>query len=745
MHRAARRTWAHAALFSVIVLAACADTAPRTWIIRFAPGDAALERDATHEGVEADWERIGTRIVSGSLCGEIPGDELHIPGDGAAVNLTQTIARGMQPTSTMNTLPPGPYTVMAWAVDATEALYAWSCLQISSPGSGPIVSELHSVPSPRSLHVDWHVAFESPAAAAGASRVFLRRAPGTCPASPPATLVHDADDERADVPASGELTRAIVLTSAEPTMFLAWAESDATCGVVAYGCTDGPGPARIDTTLRAAAFPACADARACRVATEGLACDHVVVVEAAVGDASECFRTSAGEIFCDGSISGAPLPLPAGFVATRLVSRRVRRTTETPTHDRTDGYCALSADGRLACWGDAYPFLDTQASTPTLVDRASLPDASLVHVPIDVSLGLRFGCVVMGPDPTTGGAVWCRGVLDTAGDTAALGAALGVHDPVESTWMPSERAPAGAGSDTTQIATGAMHTCATNGSRIWCWGDPASANWLTYDTQQFFMLQDGTVHYRTLQLGELFGCADGDDDRFVCWGSDRAGQLAPRFTPPLGSSMPASCPSDWEGLLLDPACAPFALSDGSLYDQHATVAASSSYDGAVGHAIGPEVLPARCAALPHADGRHDTVCPVPMNGADFHVRAIAVGAYHVCAISHDETPLDLDDADGRVVCWGDDGIADQAGGIDTRQGYENTFTHGSAVWVNPCDDTGRGMPGTFLEDVVSIAAGSVRTCAVDARGDVWCWGGARRAFAEPTGCASRPASVPATR
>ena len=83
--------------------------------------------------------------------------------------------------------------------------------------------------------------------------------------------------------------------------------------------------------------------------------------------------------------------------------------------------------------------------------------------------------------------------------------------------------------------------------------------------------------------------------------------------------------------------------------------------------------------------------PGPLRG----VRSVSAGHGHACALR----------TDGRVVCWGENGVG-QAGapivGDDTR-----SRPHLVA-----------GLPASIVE----VAAGSFHTCARDEPGAVWCWG-----------------------
>lgn len=708
-------------LLLVLALSACGTAPPRDWVIRFAPGDPGLERNISRSGVQDDWERIGTRIVSGAACAaDPPRTESEVPGpDERGYDVSQRIPRGRMPEATSMVLAPGQYTVMAWAVDEHEALYAWSCLVVSSPGAGAIVSELRSVPRPIALEAEWRVSFGDEATRASASRVFVRRAPGSCPSSPPRTA---PTDRSITIPAGSHFAEPLTFDDAEPTALMAWAERDADCTIAAWGCTDGPGPPVIETVLAplAPAPDFCDDPRACRVAATGLACDHLVIEETVVGNTSACFRSTAGEVFCEGSIEGAPMTMPAGFVPEQLFGRHARRSSVPGSIDRGDGYCALDAAGSVVCWGDAFPFASTFLSTPTGIARSALPAGD--GLPIVLTLGLRFGCVVMSND-LSGGTVYCQGLAgDPTRSTLVGGSGPGP-------WVLTD-APTGAGNDIALLASGAVHSCASNHGRTYCWGDERVA----VATPEFPVqapLQFNEGRYAVLGVGEMHACALAEDGYVQCWGSDFWGALEPRFE--IDVRPPACAGLDYYAMLARTDCAGYALH--ALYDgQHGPISPRGSYDEAFadfGGGFPPLAPPAECDRMQDVDREPRLDCVLEVDGTALHATHLAVGAFHTCAIRSAVGSLHPDDAPGRVLCWGDD-YENQIGGLGPRAGYQ---THGNAAWVRPCDGE-MPDPDAFVERAIDLAAGTHRTCATDERGDVVCWGG------PSSTCAARPSVLP---
>lgn len=713
-----------ALLFIVALVGAglgCGGTAPpRDWVIRFAPGDLGLERNAARAGVEEDWERIGTRIVSGAACAEAPPrTEAEVPGpDARGYDVSQRIVRGGMPMPSSMVLAPGDYTVMAWAVDEHEALYAWSCLVVGSPGAGAIVSELRSVPRPVALTAEWRVSF-----AAGAvrdeRRVLARRAPGPCPASPPRTAPTDLP---LSIPAGGVASMPITFEGGDTTALMAWTERDTDCSITAWGCTEGPGDVVLETVLEPLGpVDFCDDPRACRASATGLACDHVVAAQIALGSASACFLTTAGEVFCEGAVEGAPLAMASGFLPVRLFGRHARRSTVPGSRDRGDGYCALDAVGAVVCWGDAFPFASTFLGAPTAVPASALPPVD--GVPIALTLGLRFGCAVMSND-LSGGSVYCQGLSGDPARTTLVGG------PGPGPWVLTD-APSGAGNDIALLSSGSMHTCASNRTRTYCWGDDrvavATPEYPMQAPLQFFV-----ERFASLGVGEMHACALGQDGYVQCWGSDFWGALEPRFEI---TDEPAACRGlDYYGMLLRTDCAGYALN--ALYDgEHGPISPRDSYEEALSgpDAFLPLAPPAECDRMQDAGREARLDCVLEVDGTALHVTDLAVGAFHTCAIRSAEGSLHPDDAPGRVLCWGDD-YENQVGGLGPTSGFH---THGNAAWVRPCLGAVPD-PDAFVEQAVDVEAGTHRTCVIDARGDVLCWG-------DDSTCAVRPRGLPLTR
>ena len=81
------------------------------------------------------------------------------------------------------------------------------------------------------------------------------------------------------------------------------------------------------------------------------------------------------------------------------------------------------------------------------------------------------------------------------------------------------------------------------------------------------------------------------------------------------------------------------------------------------------------------------------------VAQLSVGMGHVCAVTKSHT----------VVCWGDNAAGQLGTGLDGRS-VGTTLLRPHVVG---------GLP-----PIASVVAGKMHTCAIDVRGEVWCWGSA---------------------
>ncbi|MCB9599482.1 MAG: hypothetical protein H6720_03845 [Sandaracinus sp.] len=121
-------------------------------------------------------------------------------------------------------------------------------------------------------------------------------------------------------------------------------------------------------------------------------------------------------------------------------------------------FCALGADGRVACWGgDQGPGDGTTvgATTPALVDASSMGDVRAIAV------GLDFSCALAEAD----GSVWCWGITSGARTSLCGDGGTGCTRPVR----------VAGGRSYTTLSAGRSHACArSTDGEAWCWGFPGT-------------------------------------------------------------------------------------------------------------------------------------------------------------------------------------------------------------------------------------------------------------------------------
>jgi hypothetical protein len=281
---------------------------------------------------------------------------------------------------------------------------------------------------------------------------------------------------------------------------------------------------------------------------------------------------------------------------------------------------------------------------------------------------------------------------------------------------------------TTLLAAGPANFCASDGTRLACWGDAslgvaggAVPFAMTANTPQIIPIElagagaggDGGVAPDAgapaalveLSVGASFACARTaplSAGPVLCWGSTAAFAFSDATTEARGIARPVAV------RLMDES----DLSSIAVGGTHACVAGASGKVYCWGDNLGGQ-----CGALPAPNARPRESVVTDLGPSAGTVQVVA-GRAHTCALSS---------ATRRVRCWGD----------------------------NARGQLGRGMPagpssnvllsaGVELSQVLRITAGPDHTCAIRTDRSVFCWGagmdgqlgdGTRmdRAFATPIG------------
>ena len=395
----------------------------------------------------------------------------------------------------------------------------------------------------------------------------------------------------------------------------------------------------------------------------------IAVTAIATGGSHTCALTGAGGVMCwgannfgqlgDGTTTNRPTP-----VAVRGLPGDVKAIAAGNNYT-----CALTSAGGVACWGaNFYGQLGngttTNSATPVAV-QGFFPTSDVTAI----TAGQEQTCAL-----TSAGTAWCWGW--NAYGQLGNGTTTNSATPVAVGGLPG---------GVKAIAAGYEHTCAlTQAGAVWCWGFNRSGqlgNGTRADSSVPVAVGGLLSGVTAIAAGD-HTCALTTAGAVWCWGANTAGQLGD------GTTTNRSLPVPVSGL-------PAGVTAIALGDEH-TCALTS--DGAVwcwGSNSSGQL----------GDGTTtDSTTPVSVSGtvpecigavcvAKLHVKAIAAGFEHTCALT----------SDGAVWCWGYNFYGQLGDGTDTNSS--------TPVAVH-----------RLTAGVTAIAAGADRTCALTSAATVWCWG-----------------------
>ena len=383
------------------------------------------------------------------------------------------------------------------------------------------------------------------------------------------------------------------------------------------------------------------------------------VAAVAAGEKHSCALTAGGRVACWGDNSAGQLGDGTSevFVAPSPVSgldSGVAAVASGNLHT-----CAVRADASVVCWGEngvgqLGDGTTERRPTPVRVSGLTIGAAATAS-------GSSHTCAL-----TTGGAVFCWG--NNRWGQLGDGTTEAHLTPVPVN---------GLGSGVTAVAAGDVHTCAlrTNGS-VMCWGDNGYGqlgdNSPTASPVTTPVPVSGLGGVTAIAAGMWHTCALTAGGAVFCWGLNTEGQLGD------GTTTDHPVPTPVNGLGSGVA----AIAVG---DRH-TCALST------GGAVKCWGWNLHCQLGDGTTADHPV--PVPVNGLGSSAAAIAAGGAHTCALT----------TGGAALCWGNNGFGQIGDGTISA----NRLAPTSVVGLE--------------EGATAIAAGTWHTCALTPSGGVRCWG-----------------------
>ncbi len=446
------------------------------------------------------------------------------------------------------------------------------------------------------------------------------------------------------------------------------------------------------------------DGAACGVSgtcKAGLCKPAIARITAGAGHA--CALTGQGTVWCWGKNNDGQLG--DGSQVDRHEPVQVKGLpTVKSVGTSWDHSCALAGDGRLWCWGSTvYGQLGSFGSKSTKPVQLAAP---LDVVAYDG--GGHFGCAL-----DAKGAVWCWGLgghgeLGDGADSksakplqvqgvpamSSLGVGVGHVCALAKSgggawcWGRNSSGELGGGSksamakplqvkglsDLISIAAGGATTCvAKKDGSAWCWGDGGKGQLGDGGTSNSLVpvAVKGLGGALEVGVGGAFACARRNDGSAWCWGHNAMGTLGQDSILGTNLAKPVAGATSVVALGIGPDHGRFVDDQGKVWSW------GRNRTGVLGIGAGEVSW---------------TPTPVAMTGAP---KAISAGRTHSCAIL----------ADDKVSCWGVNHMSSLGNG-----------TSDYAIWSAP-------GPLSKMPSAKAVAAGYSQTCAIDATGAVWCWGG----------------------
>jgi alpha-tubulin suppressor-like RCC1 family protein len=409
--------------------------------------------------------------------------------------------------------------------------------------------------------------------------------------------------------------------------------------------------------------------------------------------------------------SASPTASNLGFIALAVAAGRGHT-------------CALTDRRTVQCWGDN---ADGQLGDGTTAARSSPAEVlGLDDTVSAIATGYNHTCAL-----TTGGEVYCWG-------NNAFGQ---IGDGTQ-----TSRSTAGKVSlpgRMVAVSAGTLHSCATDGSDIFCWG-VVKYEYLSGEDVAGISLRPNRIDAGDIPAGSRIDsigsgfahdCALTEAGDVYCWGRNDIGQLGRG-----GASYAENAPGKVQGIpdrarvlavggshtcviqtLGGIACWGYNKYGqlGNLYF-HDKGGLTSFYLSDPATALSSGAYHT-CAILQKGslrcwgDDRFDQLGGVHAGSSPYvevsgRYQSVAAGGSHTCGLA----------LDGQIVCWGNNKFGQLGGSVLTPTMTPMPTRTKPAATQGPVE-TPTSDPN-IQHIVTSIAAGRSHTCAVTAAGGVRCWG-----------------------
>lgn len=281
---------------------------------------------------------------------------------------------------------------------------------------------------------------------------------------------------------------------------------------------------------------------------------------------------------------------------------------------------------------------------------------------IRVEVGGEHSCSV---DPEGGLSCWGYNGYGQLGDAST-----------KQRWLPTRVARLKGA--VAEISLGTYHTCAVDSSaHTYCWGRNTSGQIGDGSTENALIPKRIADLPATVAIaaGARHTCALLHDGKVLCWGEGTYGQLG------NGSFTSSALPIEVKAV-----------------ENAVSVVAGDAHTCALTQERTVICWGANSFQELGNTDRADRNSPVVVHGVT-GVRVLSAGGKHTCALK--ET--------GRVMCWGRDSVGQL----------------GSGPAAALRSDIGAGPSEVLLDDVVTLDAGGIHTCAIGVKG-LYCWGGNSR-------------------